>query len=216
VIGLDAAVAGAWPLALSMALAFGVEQVRWHRRRLTLNRALHELCRPLQALALGADRRGSLDLALVALDDLDRAVNGGQRPLERGRVPCVELVGETVERWRRVAARSGRALELRWKAGSAAVLADRVRVSQALDNLVGNALEHAAGPISIEGTVGARGVRIAVSDGGASASRGRTRPDPRRGHGLEIATRIARAHGGRLSLRRSPAGCTAVLELPLA
>ena len=69
-----------------------------HKR--ALNRALHELRRPLQALVLleersgqlaaappCASRRGLLEVAESALQDLDGALNGGEpaRPRDRSR-----------------------------------------------------------------------------------------------------------------------------------
>ena len=76
----------ACPLALSFATVIAADRVRTRRRRELLNRSLHELRRPLQALVLqarsapgiGAQRRGQLDLALDALAGLDRQVNGGR------------------------------------------------------------------------------------------------------------------------------------------
>ncbi len=47
----------AWPMALTLATVGVVERVRSRRRRLRLNRALHELRRPLQALALVSSAR---------------------------------------------------------------------------------------------------------------------------------------------------------------
>src|SRR6185369_16775982 len=44
----------AWPLALSFATVVAAERVRARRRRELLNRSLHELRRPLQALVLQA------------------------------------------------------------------------------------------------------------------------------------------------------------------
>ncbi|HEX2372295.1 MAG TPA: hypothetical protein VHI33_06730, partial [Solirubrobacterales bacterium] len=80
---VDHALLAGWPLALTAAAILARERVRGGRRRGALNRALHELRRPLQALALGAgdgprddrsvngDGPGKLELALSALDDLD-------------------------------------------------------------------------------------------------------------------------------------------------
>ncbi|HET7177655.1 MAG TPA: hypothetical protein VFI63_03105, partial [Solirubrobacterales bacterium] len=69
----------AWPLAASMALVLVAGGVRAGRRRGALNEALHELRRPLQAIALaagagGAGARGiegSVELAAAALERLD-------------------------------------------------------------------------------------------------------------------------------------------------
>src|SRR5690348_3877757 len=74
-----------------------------HRR--ALNRALHELRRPLQALVLledasgrpaasppAASRRGLLELAAGALQDLDGALNGGPPDRPKRRFSCREVV----------------------------------------------------------------------------------------------------------------------------
>lgn len=212
-----------WPVFATVAVAW-VVRTREGRRRLALNRALHELRRPLHALALvpaGGFRRGpaaapgSLDLALAALEDLDVAVNGSRRELERRPVPARALVAGALERWRAQAARKGRALSLAWEAGRAYVLADPVRIAQALDNLIANALEHGGLRVHIEARVTARGLRITVADGGVERT-ARHRRGPRRGHGLEIVAAIADAHGGRFELQPEVAGTVAVLELPLA
>src|SRR5215204_977584 len=100
-------------------------------RTARLNRALHELRRPLQALLLlesrgatpassspGAARRGLLELALAALEELDREVNGGTRGEVRRRVSCRELVLAAVERWRQATDRPSR-VSVFWDAGPA-------------------------------------------------------------------------------------------------
>lgn len=215
-------VASAWPLIATMAVLGGT-RVRAARRRLALNRALHELRRPLQALALvsGAGfRRGSdaapgpLDMALVALDDLERAVNGAQPARARRPVSARALVSPALERWRGVAAKRGRSLSLEWRAGSAVVMADPPRIAQALDNLLANAIEHGGLRIRVEASICSGGVRIAVAGGGVA--RAPRSHDPRRGHGLEVVKRVALAHDGRFELLEGARGVVAVLELPLA
>jgi hypothetical protein len=143
---LDHALIAGWPLALTVAAFLVRERVRGGRRRGALNRALHELRRPLQALALGAedvsrdggsangDGPGKLELALAALDDLDHELNGGEPPLRMRPVVCRTWVEGALGRWRVAAGRSGSPVELRWRAGSATVLADPRRLAQALDN----------------------------------------------------------------------------------
>ena len=113
-----------WPVCLTAGVAFAVGRVRDGRRRGALNRALHELRRPLQALALssGSDQgpgAHALRVVVSALDDLDREINGSPRPVELRPVACRALVQPAVERWRGIAAASRRSLVLRWRAGSA-------------------------------------------------------------------------------------------------
>ena len=171
-IELAQIVAG-WPLVLSMAAAVAAQGLRAGRRRSALNEALHELRRPLQAVALAAgpaarrrrrQARTPIELAAAALERLDREINGGPLApaLGRGRRPA----RWPARRWR--AGRRGRglpdgSLELRWNAGRAIVSGDRSALAQALDNLIVNAIEH-GGPTIVVAAPAARG---------AAADRGR-------------------------------------------
>lgn len=210
-----------WPVGLAVAAAVVGARVRASRRRGALNRALHELRRPLQALVLSSGRdegpgAHALRVALTALDDLDREINGTERRVEMRPVDCRALVQPAVERWRGVAAATRRSLVLRWRAGAVTVLADPDRVAQALDNLIDNALRHGGLRVYVDAHVCAGGVRISVRDlGGAPQPQPRLR-DARHGHGLAIVSRVAAEHGGQFRMLRTPAGATASLELPLA
>jgi signal transduction histidine kinase len=233
-IELAEIVAG-WPLAASMALAVAAQGLRAGRRRGALNEALHELRRPLQALVLANDPGGgapgevesSVQLATVALERLDREVNGRSLPLPSEAIELRVLLESAVRRWRARVRLSGGSLDLRWRAGRAVVVGDRADLAQALDNLIVNAIEHGGPTISVEARPRAGRVRIVVADSG-SASRPATRRDTpaeviarlsgrrRHGHGLTVVRRVAAAHEGRFALRRSERGSLAVLELPLA
>jgi signal transduction histidine kinase len=210
-----------------------------HRRR--LNRALHELRRPLQALTLMEDggatgtgstavagRRGLLELASSALGELDRAVNGGPEPRVPRRFSCREVVLASLERWRPAAAPAG-GFRVYWDAGPAPVEGDPRRMAQALDNLIANALEHGGPPLVVTGASVAGRVRVTVANGGAvggaeggagaiEAPRAGDRPagDPRRGHGTAVVSEVATDHRGRFAFCRTQSGCVAALELPLA
>jgi signal transduction histidine kinase len=216
----ELAVAG-WPAGVTIAAAAIAAQVRESRRRSALNRALHELRRPVQALVLSSDSgqgpgAHALRVTLCALDDLDREINGTTRRVQLRPVNCRALVEPAVERWRGVAAATRRSLVLRWRAGSASVLADPDRVAQALDNLIDNALRHGGLRVYVDADICAVGVRITVRDTGDAPRRPSPRRDPRHGHGLAIVSRVAAEHGGRFRFHRTPAGATAALELPLA
>jgi len=223
-----------WPLAVSMAAAVAVQGLRAGRRRTALNEALHELRRPLQALALAsrpgveATRvEGPVQLAATALERLDREINGGPLTAVHGAMPCRPLLQSAVGRWKARAALSGGSLELRWSAGCAAVNGDRCALAQALDNLIVNAIEHGGPSIVVAARLRGDRLRIAVADSGR-ASRPKSRRDSpaeviarlsgkrRHGHGLVVVRRVAAAHGGRFALRYSERGSRAVLELPLA
>jgi signal transduction histidine kinase len=209
-----------WPVGVTAAV-IATGRLRASRRRGALNRALHELRRPLQALVLSSGPEqgpGShaLRVALTALDDLDREINGGVRRVELRPVDCRALVQPAVERWRGVAAASSRALTLNWRAGQASVLADPDRVAQALDNLIDNALRHGGLRVHVDAQLCAGGVRITVRDSGTGPSAPQRSRDDRHGHGLVVVSRVAAEHGGRFRMLRTPAGATATLELPLA
>jgi signal transduction histidine kinase len=88
-----------------------------------------------------------------------------------------------------------------WRAGNAAVDADPARISQALGNLLSNALEHGGGHAQVRGLRRGNRVRIEVAD---------------RGRGLSIATRAVEEAGGRLALSSGPEGTVAAVDLPLA
>lgn len=221
---LDALATG-WPIALTFASAVAVERGRATRRRTRLNGAIHELRRPLQALALGAARRTHLEAALAALAELDREINGGAPPQPLP-VAGRRLAEEAVERWRPVAARRGRRLELCWDANGSRLICRPGAIAAALDNLIVNALEHGTGTIQLDARVWAGRLRLLVSNGpgapplrapGLRTGRRRSRRrDPRRGHGLRLVAAVAADHGGRFAACRDEDGARAVIELPLA
>lgn len=109
------------------------------------------------------------------------------------------------------------------------ISADEVRLRQALDNLVRNALVHSGSNDAV--VVGARredsSLVVSVADSGRGIpiaeharifERG-TRADPSTkgaGLGLAVARAIARAHGGTLSVESAPAsGAVFTLALPI-
>ena len=216
------------PMALTCACVAVVDRIRGSRRRDRLNRALHELRRPLQALALaGQQHPGSasaqLELTFDALFALDREINGSPAAGEMRPADARALVEQAIERWRETAARRSRTIELKWDANGSRLVCVRSAIARALDNLIANSLEHGSGSLRVEATARAGRLRLMVADGVAPAGRSGGHPvgrgprrDPRRGHGLRVVADVAAEHGGRFVACRHQGGVTAVLELPLA
>jgi len=201
--------------------------------RTTLNEALHELRRPLQVLALSGSAgtspepqriEHSVQLAASALERLDREINGGSTTVVWAPVAVRPLLEASLARWRGRAAQAGGKLELRWRAGEVVLSGDHYGLSQAVDNLLVNAIEHGGPRVVVEVARAGAGLRVAIADSGAAVPRGRQRRvlpalrlagRGRRGHGLRVVRRVAAAHGGSFELRRSTRGSEAVLELPV-
>ncbi|HET9593797.1 MAG TPA: ATP-binding protein [Solirubrobacterales bacterium] len=223
-----AQVAAGLPVAASLALAGGIASFREGRRRATLNEAMHELRRPLQVLSLAlpvdlpqaAPAESSLQLATVALERLDREINGAALESAMAEVAVGELVEAAARRWRNAAVSQGGFIQMRRNEREALVEGNRFDLAQALDNLLSNAIEHGGGRVEIGWRFEGDRVCVAVVDGGASRGvKTKVRPRrggrSRRGHGLRVVRRIAGIHGGDFTLRRAQAGSEAILRLPL-
>jgi signal transduction histidine kinase len=224
-----AEVAAGLPVAASLALAGGITNLREGRRRAALNEAMHELRRPLQVLSFSlptdpspaAPVESSLQLAAEALERLEREVNGGPHEEAVTEVSVGRLIDEAARRWRKPAASRGRTLEVDWNGDMTFIRGDRFSLSQALDNLLSNALEHGGGKVRIGGHRQGDWVRISVIDSGdawtvkAQDRRPRRNGRNRHGHGLRVVARIAKRHGGSFTLRRAARGAEATLQLPM-
>jgi signal transduction histidine kinase len=230
-----AALVSGWPLAISMAALVTAQGLRAGRRRGALNEALHELRRPLQAIALAAGRgpaelqrvESSVQLAAAALEQLDREINGGTSKGARDLLHMRPLLESAVGRWSARASLAGDSLAMRWGAGRAIVSGDRAGLAQALDNLIVNAIEHGGSSIVVEARLRGDRLRVSVADSGHGSRPGSRHSPPagvisrllgarRHGHGLAVVRRVAAVHHGRFALRCSEHGSLAVLELPLA
>jgi signal transduction histidine kinase len=178
------------------------------RRRLELVAdAEHELRGPATALGLAPQARGfrlELDRLGAGLEDLRCARSGGRRRARPERLRIDHLAHGSA---------AGRSVQVDWRAGPAAVKADRGRLAQALGNLLGNAVEHGSGPVRLRGRRAPGGsVLIEVENEDAAPGR----PAPGRGRGLRIAVQAARESGGDLTLERRSGRVNAALELPAA
>jgi signal transduction histidine kinase len=166
-----------WP-ALGGAGATLAAAVRDGRRRTVLNEHLHELRRPLQALALMAPRAGAagpgdeaVEMAAAALAALEREINGEREAAARAIVAVRPLLEAARRRWYPQAAFAGASLALRWNAGEAAVEGDRLELAAALDNLIANALEHGGDRLELAVDLAGDRICLAVVDSGNGAGR---------------------------------------------
>jgi signal transduction histidine kinase len=216
------------------------------RERRFVSDASHELRTPLAAL------RAELELALrrkrtqeeleealrSAMEEANRLsqlaedllvlarADGGELPVRREQLVAAEVLGGVRQRYARRAAEAERSLEVRVDEGLA-LDADRLRVEQALGNLVENALRHGLGRILLEGRSSNGRVELHVQDEGdgfppaflESAFEPFARSDPSRssqgaGLGLAIVDVIARAHGGAAHAANVDGGADVWLVLP--
>ena len=214
-----------WVLGATLVVVLRRQRASQDERRLRIERALHELRRPLGALALlshGAAAGRQLDRVIEALEDLDTALHGVPAGYMLRPVSLRPLVEGVVERWStRTAALRQPAVELRWSAGQAQALADPRRLAQALENLIANAIEHGRAPVVIEATTSAAGLRLMVrnrvgTDENPVGHPPKSRASAGRGHGLGIVSRIVRAHGGRFLFDCDESWAVGTVELPIA
>ena len=238
---------GGWAMALVAAgVVLGLLRERAQRLE-TVVRAAHELRGPLHAIGLGvALETGAesgraeqwraveleLDRARLALDDLQgararrsRRVAGRSRPAlgpdSVERLDARRLLEEAVRSATPRALAVGVELSSEWVGEDVAIWGARLRIAQALGNLVANAIEHGSGPVLLRGRRADQIARFEVCDHGAGLpapvaelTRGARAGRGRRGRGLAIAGAIAVAHGGRLAAAPAQPGARLVLELP--
>ncbi|TMK57160.1 MAG: HAMP domain-containing histidine kinase [Actinobacteria bacterium] len=224
------AVAAGVPMAASFAMAGGFVALREGRRRSGLNAAMHELRRPLQVLCFslsssagaGSAYEASLELAVAAVERLDREINGERTGMEVASFPVRSFVETAVDRWRPAAENLRRALDLRWSGDDAVLRGDRIALAQAVDNLISNSLQHGSGAIDVTACVDGSVLRLTVRDQGPVAAPTASRVAWKRfggrnrhGHGLAVVRQAAARHGGSFRLGRSEAGTEARLILPL-
>ncbi len=111
------------------------------------------------------------------------------------------------------------------------IVGDPASLRRILDNLVANAVRHAAGSVRLQATATDAGVRVEVVDDGAGISAAdrervfdrftrlddaRARDDGGAGLGLAIVRELVLAHGGTVRLEDADPGVRAVVILPAA
>jgi heavy metal sensor kinase len=174
---------------------------------LDLPRSADELQAALRSIGEEADRLSQLADDLLLLARLDE----GELPLRKEPLDISAVLHDVAERFQRRAADDGRSIHV--DAPELRVEADRVRLEQALVNLVENALRHGAGTITLTETPAPSAVEIHVADEGRgfpdsvaeTAFERFTRGDPARtssgaGLGLAIVKAVIEAHGGTVAL----------------
>jgi two-component system OmpR family sensor kinase len=185
-----------------------------------------ELLRLIGLIAGESGRMSRLvdDLLLLARFDAGR-------PLDRRPVDLASLAAEAVQRARIVA--PGRPVTLE-AAEPVIVDGDEGRLTQVIDNLIGNAIQHTppGSPVTVGVAVSAGHAELTVADHGPGmtadqASRvferfyrtdgARTRASGGAGLGLAIAAALAAAHGGEITVDTAPGhGAAFCLRLPQA
>jgi two-component system OmpR family sensor kinase len=185
-------------------------------------RTPEELEQALRSAAEETDRLSQLAEDLLVL----ARAEGGSLPVRREPLNALELLDGVRKRYQRRAAENGREVETD-AAPDVRLLADRLRLEQALGNLVENALRHGHGRILLRAEERNGVVALHVEDEGAgfsdpfldSAFDAFTRDDAGRGSpgaglGLAIVEVIARAHGGQARAANTAGGADVWLELP--
>ncbi|HEX4409771.1 MAG TPA: HAMP domain-containing sensor histidine kinase [Xanthobacteraceae bacterium] len=193
-----------------------------------------------------ADGRAALEATIAESDDLIRTFDAllmiaraesGQARDNMGEFDAAEIARDVGELYEPLAEQKGIALKVD-ATSTAPVRGNRELVSQALANLVDNAIKYAGPKGEMNGTpaeivvkAGADGDRIALSVGDrgpgiAEADRGRvverfvrlekSRSEPGSGLGLSLASAVARLHGGELKLEDNHPGLLSTIALPRA
>lgn len=237
-------------LAAAVALALftaWLESRAIRRERAFVRGAAHELKTPLAVLRTHAEalredidpaKRGQyLDTVVSESDrmaalvermmDLARLERGGK--VEREPLDLTALVEERAARLALRAEEQG--IELRTQLSPAALLGDRLRLEEVVDNLADNALRHCSpgGAVTIALTQKKRQVKLTVDNDGDPippehlnrlfepfyrGDEGRSRRDGGAGLGLAVVRAAVEAHGGRCWAVNRAGGVTFTVLLP--
>jgi heavy metal sensor kinase len=172
-----------------------------------------ELETALRSVANESDRLSQLAEDLLLLARLDKGIV----PIRRDDVELDELLEGVSLRFQRRASETGRTIEIDDGGGRARI--DRLRIEQALGNLIENALRHGAGTIRVSASRDGDWLELHVSDEGAGfpadfvpdaferfSRANQSRGSGGTGLGLAIVAAVALAHGGTATAANGPSG----------
>lgn len=248
------------PQALADRAAVAVENARLYKasveaaqvRDQVLGFVAHDLRNPLAAIMMQASllqrsgaqperrsrkpgemiQRAATRMSRLIQDILEVSrMEGGHLSVEQERVPVQQVVSEAVEAQRPLASAAAIDLQLELPSGVAEVWADRDRILQVFENLIGNAVKFTkpGGRITCGAAPHDGAVVFWVADTGAGISaeemphvfdrfwQARKARRAGAGLGLQIARGIVEAHGGRIWVESTlEVGTTFRFTLPAA
>jgi two-component system OmpR family sensor kinase len=186
-------------------------------------RSMEELKAALASAAEETDRITQLSEDLLTIAQTER----GELPLRFGRVEVGEMLDGVGRRFARRAEGVGRRIEVD-PPGGLEIRADRMRLDQAIGNMVDNALRYGAGTVTLRASTGPREVALHVLDRGEGlppdfldraferfSRASSSNRDGGSGLGLAIVRTIAAAHGGRAeAANRDGGGADVSISLP--
>jgi signal transduction histidine kinase len=212
-----------------------------HDLKTPLTRLRNRAEAALRAPDGSASYRDALTKTIEEADELIKTFNsllliarleGGTIAESMAAVDPAAIIGDVAELYEPVAEEAGMSLEISAPHGLSLV-ANRELISQAVANLVDNAIKY-AGTGNSGGSIGitlhgtADGIEISVADRGpgvAPEDRERalrrfvrlekSRSQPGSGLGLSLVAAVARLHGGSIRLEDNHPGLRAVLRLPM-
>jgi heavy metal sensor kinase len=180
-----------------------------------------ELEEALRSVGAETDRLSQLAADLLLLARLDK----GTFPIRRDDVALGDLLEGVATRFRRRASETGRTIETKAD-GQAHV--DRLRIEQALGNLIENSLRHGAGTIRLAAVQQDGTLELTVTDEGPGFAPGfapnaferfsraeQSRSTGGAGLGLAIVAAVASAHGGTARIAERAGGAAVSLSIPV-